>query len=305
MYWLVFAFSGPVLWAASTHIDKYLVERYFKNSDPAVLLVFTALIGLATLPFIVWLDPGVADVGLANAALMATSGILYMGGMLFYLGALQGEEASVVAPFFQASPLFGYALGYLVLGEVLSPTQMTGGALIIGGTLLVSLRLGGETGGRSRFNARLAALMLACAFTLALSSLIFKVFALSDEFWPTTFWMFAGEGVFGAGLLCVPAYRAQFLALLRVNPGAVLAINAANELINLGGGLGTRFALLLAPLSLVQAIGSTTTLFVFGFGVLISLFFPALGRESLSARELPQKGVAALAVAAGAILVAR
>ena len=24
--WLVFAFSGPVLWAASMHIDKYLVE---------------------------------------------------------------------------------------------------------------------------------------------------------------------------------------------------------------------------------------------------------------------------------------
>ena len=24
--WLVFALSGPVLWAASMHIDKYLVE---------------------------------------------------------------------------------------------------------------------------------------------------------------------------------------------------------------------------------------------------------------------------------------
>jgi hypothetical protein len=50
MSWLPFAFSGPVLWAVSTHLDKYLVEKYFKNSNVAVLLIFTALIGLLTLP---------------------------------------------------------------------------------------------------------------------------------------------------------------------------------------------------------------------------------------------------------------
>jgi drug/metabolite transporter (DMT)-like permease len=302
MSWLVFAFSGPILWAASTHIDKYLVERYFKDSNVAVLLIFTALVGLITLPFIWFLVPGVADVGPANAALMAFSGLLYMGAMLLYLRALQSEEASVVAPFFQAAPLFGFVLGYVVLGETLSPAELTGGALIIGGTVLVSLRSDLH---KSKFNGRLAALMLACALSLAVSSLIFKIFALRDEFWPTTFWMFVGEALFGAALLAVPSYRRQFLDLLRQNPGAVLSINATNELINLGGGLGTRFALVLAPLSLVQAIGSTTTLFVFGFGVVLSIFFPALGRENLSRRELLHKGLAAALVAAGAVLVTR
>jgi drug/metabolite transporter (DMT)-like permease len=237
---------------------------------------------------------------------MAFSGTLYMGAMLFYLRALQSEEASVVAPFFQAAPLFGFALGYLVLGETLSPGQMAGGALIVGGTVLVSLRAAPQrTGAATKFNGRLAALMLACALSLAVSSLIFKVFALRDEFWPTTFWMFVGEALFGAALLAVASYREEFVALLRQNPGAVLSINAANELINLAGGLGTRFALVLAPLSLVQAVGSTTTLFVFGIGVVLSVFFPALGRESLSRRELLHKGLAAVLVAAGAVLVTR
>ncbi len=298
MSWLVFAFSGPILWAASTHMDEYLVERYFRDSNVAVLLIFTALIGSITLPFIWFLAPGVATVGLQNAALMAFSGLLYMGAMLFYLRALQSEEASVVAPFFQAAPLFGFVLGYLVLGETLSPTQMAGGALIIGGTVLVSLRSDlRKSSFKTSFNGRLAALMLACALSLAVSSLIFKIFALREEFWPTTFWMFAGEALFGAALLAIGSYRRQFFDLLRSNPGAVLSINAANELINLGGGLGTRFALALAPLSLVQAIGSTTTLFVFGVGV--------LGRENLSRRELLHKGLAAVLVAAGAVLVTR
>lgn len=52
MYWLIYALSGPVLWALSTHIDKYLVERYFKQGSVAVLMVFTAIIGaLACLLF--------------------------------------------------------------------------------------------------------------------------------------------------------------------------------------------------------------------------------------------------------------
>jgi len=304
MSWLVFAFSGPILWAISTHLDKYLVEKYFKCSNVAVLLIFTALIGLLALPFIWLLDPQVISVGLANAALMTLSGILYMGAMLFYLRALQSEEASVVAPFFQAAPLFSFVLGYLVLGETLSPTQMAGGALIIGGTLLVSLRPDPRnTEVKARFNFRLAALMLACALALAVSALIFKIFAVSDEFWPTTFWMFVGEALFGAALLAIRSYRKQFLDLLRANPVAVLSVNAVNELINLGGGLGTRFALVLAPLSLVQAIGSTTTLFVFGFGVLLSACCPALAREDLSRREMLHKGLAAVLVAVGAALV--
>src|ERR1700739_47600 len=103
MSWIVFAFSGPVLWAISTHLDKYLVDKYFKDSNVAVLLVFTAVIGLVALPFIWLLAPEVSGVGLRGALLPAFAGVLYMGGMLFYLRALQFEEASAVAPFYQAS----------------------------------------------------------------------------------------------------------------------------------------------------------------------------------------------------------
>jgi len=306
MSWLPFALSGPVLWAISVHLDKYLVERFFKDSNVAVLLVFTASIGVVLLPFIWLYEPDVTSPGAAGIAVITFSGILYMGAMLLYLRALQTEEASVVAPFFQASPLFGYGLAYLVLGETLSGRQMIGGVLIIAGALIVSLKLGApDSPGASRFKARLALLMLACGFALAVSALIFKIFAIRSEFWTTTFWLFVGEAIFAAGLLSIRAYRIQLFTLLRTNTAALLSINASNELINLGGGLGSRYALLFAPLSIVQAIGSTTTLFVFLFGVLLTLVSPRLGRESLSGRELLQKGVAAVLVATGVALVTR
>src|SRR5690348_4986067 len=118
--WLLFAFSGPLLWAASTHVDKYLVEKYFRHADVAVLLVFTALIGLIMLPFIGLFDPAALRPGWKDAAAVAGSGLLYMTAMYFYLKALQQEEASVVAPFFQAAPLFGYVLGLLFVDEHLT-----------------------------------------------------------------------------------------------------------------------------------------------------------------------------------------
>ena len=67
--------------------------------------------------------------------------------------------------------------------------------------------------------------------------------------------------------------------------------------------VGNRYALISAPLSIVQAIGSTTTLFVFAFGIVLALLFPRISREDLSRRELAAKGVAAVLVAAGVALV--
>jgi drug/metabolite transporter (DMT)-like permease len=291
-----------VLWAISVHLDKYLVERFFKDSDVAIMVLFTALVVVLALPVIWYFEPTVLNPSAGSIALIMLAGILYMTAMLFYLRALQNEEASVVAPFFQTGPLFGYVLAYVVLGETLSPRQLLGGALIIVGALFVSLRFGQSM---KTFKTRLAILMVTCGFIMALSSLIFKVFALKVEFWTTTFWMFVGEGIFGVVLLLIPSYRRQFTTLLRINTAALLSINASNELINLGGGLGNRYALLFAPLSLVQAIGSTTTLFVFVFGVVLSVFFPKLGRETLSGRELVQKGIAAIVVAVGVALVTR
>jgi len=101
------------------HLDKYLVERFFKESNVAVLLVFTALAGVLLLPFIWYYEPSVMSPSAGSIALIIFAGILYMTAMLLYLRALQSEEASVVSPFFQAGPLFGYVLAYLVLSKAL------------------------------------------------------------------------------------------------------------------------------------------------------------------------------------------
>lgn len=296
MTWILLAFCGPVLWAASTHIDKYLVERFFKDSGVGALLIFTALIGLFGLPFIAaFVD--VFAIGATGIAVTSLSGLLYLTAMYFYLRALQQEEATVIAPLFQTSTLFTYAIAYFVLHERLTGTRLLGGLLIIVSAAAISYEPG------HRFKLGIVAPILACTATLAASSVIFKFFAIKDAFWAVTFWSFAGEALFGAVMLAVPRVRRNFLGMFKKSPGAVIGINAANELINLGGGLAMRYASLLGPVSLVQAIGGTTSFFVFAFGVILSLFFPKLGRENLSRGSLVQKGVAVILIVAGVILI--
>jgi|SRR5579863_8521333 len=53
------ALPRPISWAASTHIDKYLVEKYFKDSDTAVVMVFTAIFCAIALPLIWLFEPSV------------------------------------------------------------------------------------------------------------------------------------------------------------------------------------------------------------------------------------------------------
>lgn len=298
--WLAYAFSGPLLWAISTHIDKFLVDRYFHDGDTTVLMVFTAFIGVVALPVIWLFVPGVVSLPWLPTIVMMVSGVLYMGAMLFYLRAIQTEEASVVAPLFQANTLFTFALGLLLLHELPHWAQLVGAGLVVLGAVVLSLNTDLHFG---RFKPRLVLLMLSATFVLALSSVVFKFFAVHDEFWATTFWTFVGEGLFGTAILMVPAYRQQFVRLFRRNPGAVIGVNAANELINLGGGLGVRYASLLAPVGVVSAISATSTFFVFLFGILLTLFVPQLGREELSVRNIAQKAAGGLLIMAGVVMI--
>jgi len=297
--WLFFAFLGPVSWAVSTHIDKYLVDRYFRDADTAVLMLFTALVGILALPIIWVFVPGVFSASWQSIAVMTASGVMYIAAMLFYLRAIQSEEASVVAPLFQITTIFTFLLAWLMLGETLTLESGAGAALIIGGVLFLSLDANFQL---TAIKPKVVLGMVACTFILALANVLFKFYAVRDDFWVTTFWTFAGEALFGMALLARRHYRRQIMALVRTHAGALLGVCGANEMINLGGGLGVRYAAMLAPVALVSAVASTTTLFVFAVGTAVSYFAPQYGRENLSRSSITRKVIAAVIVTAGVIL---
>jgi hypothetical protein len=203
---------------------------------------------------------------------------------------------------FQLTTIFSFLLAWAMLHETLNLQSAAGAALILGGVLFVSLDADFSL---KSLKPKIALGMVACTFILALANVIFKFYAVEDDFWTTTFWTFAGEGLFGLALLAHGRIRRQFVQMIRSHPGALLGVNGANELINLGGGISVRYATLLAPVALVSAVASTTTLFVVALGTAVSFLAPRLSREDISRQSLIRKAIAAIVVTAGVVLTGR
>jgi hypothetical protein len=165
--------------------------------------------------------------------------------------------------------------------------KISGGLVIIGGIALLSVRANKSV---PALKWRLVILMLTCALSMSVVWLICKIFAVADEFWPVTFWSFVGQAGFGAGPMAAATSRKQPANLIRSDTRRVPGISGVNELVNLTHGLS-------APPD--QAVISTTSLFVFLFGAILSIAAPGFGEEDLSTGNLIQKALSSILVATG------
>jgi hypothetical protein len=120
---------------------------------------------------------------------------------------------------------------------------------------------------------------------------------------------FAFMGFFGQTmtgltfLVCVPSYRRDFLDLFKQSKvGAVVLIALSKTLFSVSEAI-TLYATLLAPVALVLLVNSFQSLFVFAFGILLTLFFPRVAEESLGRMKMLQKGVGICLMLVGGYLI--
>lgn len=301
MNWFLIALLAPALWSATNHIDKYLLGKYFKGGGMGSLMIFSSLVGLFVLPFILMFENNVFSIGRWQAFIIVVNGMIWVFGLLPYMYAIAKDEASVVVPLFQMIPIFTYLLGYFFLGEVLTTRQILASMLIITGAVGISLDLNEKL---PKIKKDVLALMVLSSFCIALNGFIFKYVALDATFWVTSFWSYVGFVVSAVCLFVfVKSYRTQFLSVIRVNKGPVIGLNILNEVLNVTAMLSITYASLLAPLALVWVVNGFQPLFVFVYGVIITLFLPKVGRESLLKKHLLQKIVAIIVIFVGTYLL--
>ncbi len=211
MSWFFLALVGPLLYATTNHIDKVLLERYFKVGGVGTLMLFSSLLSALVLPFLLWADPIALQVSMTNVFALGTVGILNVVVLWFYFLALKDDEASVVIVFYQLVPVFGYVLGYLILGESLTKMQLIAMAIIIFGTTIISFEI--DMDRRFRLRRQTVAYMLAASFSWALGSVIFKAVALEENVLRSLFWehlMLTCVGI--AIFVCARTHRMHFIA---------------------------------------------------------------------------------------------
>lgn len=301
MNWFFIALLAPALWSVTNHLDKYLINKYFHGLQTGALVLFSSLAGLFVLPFVLAFHPNVLNISLNNALLIMGVSAIALFQLFTYFYALKKDETSVVIPLFQTIPIFSYLLGYFILGETLTLKQMLAGLLIIMGAMAISLDL---TDKKPRFKIVVFSIMLLSSFLIAFNALLFKFVAIQADFLTTAFWAYVGDSIIGLSILTfVKNYRQQFLSVFKRNKIPVISINVLNELINIIAVMCMRFATLLAPLALVWVVNGFQPFFVFVYGLILTLFFPNLGKESLAKKHVIQKVIAIFIMFIGTYLI--
>lgn len=302
MTWFLVALVGPILYALTNHIDKILLEKYFKQSGVGTLILFSSLLSVLALPFIFLGDPTVLDVDRYNILILALVGILNVAVLWFYLKALESEEASIAIVFYQLVPVVALGLGYLILDEVLSHTQLLAMAIIILGTTIIAFEV--DTDNNFKLRKKTIFYMIMASTCWAAESVIFKAVALEENVWRTLFWEHIMLVLVGVIIyLLVPTYRNHFNAALKINSTGILSLNLANEVIYMFGNIVVAFAYLMAPIALVLLAESFQPIFVFLIGIILTVFFPRVSVENIEAKHIWQKLIAILITGIGTYML--
>ncbi len=302
MNWFFIAILGPLFWSLSNHTDKFLLGKHLKGIGKEALILYSTLVGLVMLPIAYMFNHHVLSVGLKNAVILMVAGCFSSLGIYLYLYALEDDDASLVVPFWQTIPIFGFILGFILFKETLTIQQYIGSAIIILGAVILSLEISELR--KVKLKKKLAVMMLASSLLFALYEALFKFTALEDGFWLSTFWQYAGLFLFGVILFSWrKKYRKDFLYLIQKHNWRFFSINMINEGATIIGNTFYNFSLLLAPLALVMTTISYQPVFVFVEGLLLTLFFPQISRENTSFKHLAHKALCIAIVLIGTVIL--
>lgn len=302
MNWLIISIVPPVIWAVGNHIDKYLLNRFFKNSSGASLMILTAFATLIVcIPILIFKGSEI-NLSLKQAIILASLGFASMCGGIAYVLALQKDDPSVVIPLFQIIPVFNYFLGLIFLKEHLSTIQILGSLTIILGALSLTIEQEGE---KFKLKKEVIYLMLITCVISAFYDLIFKSVAIQSTLWGSIFWTYIGYMIFGfLSLVFVKKWRDEIFKLYKESTGILIGLNLFNEIASIVAGMIFKYALLLMPIALVSVVSNgLQPFFVLIFGIIITLIWPTLAHEKLGKRDLIPKIISIVIIFVGTFLL--
>jgi drug/metabolite transporter (DMT)-like permease len=301
MTWFFIALIGTFFYACTNHLDKIVLEKYFKGGIGALFL-FSALFSVLAVPFLFLADRSVFNIGLNNILVLVIVAIFHLLVLWFYLIALGHDEASVVIIFYQLVPVFACVLGYFILGETLTRLQLIAMALVILGSTIISFEIDADN--RFKLRQKVILPMLAAAFFWAAGDTVLKMVALQENIVRSLFW--ENLTLFVAGILIfifIRSYRENFLLALKKNSKTILSFNLLNEGLYVSGNIIFAFAYMMAPVSLVLLTDSFQPIFAIIIGIFLTIFLPQISVEKIGAKHLWPKIIAICITGIGTYLL--
>ncbi len=301
MNWFYLSLIPPFLFSVANHIDKYLLSRYIKGGGVGSLIIFSCLFSILILPVYFYFKPEVIDVNFVDVLLLIIVGVVNTLGVLFYLTALSKEDASIVVPLVQLTPISGYIFSFLFFGETITGAQFFAALFILTGSVMLCFSL---SNGVLVFKWKTVMYMLISTILFGLHGSLFKFVTIGENFVKSFFWEYVGLLISGICFFVFNKnFRSEFVSLVMNNKFNVFIVNSVNETIVFFANIIVALCFTLAPVSLVLAVGGLQSLFVFLIGLLIYVIFPKISKEEVKLGYLSYKGLAIVIIIYGGYLM--
>jgi len=275
MSWFFLALLAPIIWSIGNHIDSYLVRIFTKDESASdahsvgSLIIISCIVGITVLPIAIIINPDIFLVSLTSKILLMLTGIIEGFAILAYLYAIYEDDIASVTAWFNSIPFISLILGFIILGEVITGSQLIGFFITLTGLVILSVR---KTEIGFIFKKRVMGLMLSSSLGYSIMTILFKVSTPVESFWISAFWQYVGLSVLGIFFFIgVPRYQQSFIKLFKARGVTFYGINAINEFLFMSGTMIANYAALLAPIALVSLLGSFQPLIVLGMGIVIGV----------------------------------
>ena len=300
MSWVIIALGAAAVLAGVSIVDKTMLQNYVRTHVSLLLLIalFQGFVGVGLVATLVWTE----EVTASAVAWALFSGSLFGFGGLFLIYVLSSQEVSRTVPIAQSAPIFAAILGFLFLGESLSPIHWLAVLVTASGAVLLSVRHDEEH--RGVFLHRSLLLLMAGSVITAAGLVTGKV-PLDILSVPLTH----GFRSLGLSLVLLVASifnteaRQEVASLVRGHSEGLWLV-AFSELVLVSGGfILLLWAISIGSVGLVTAIGATRSLFVLLYSTVLTLGFRDILGENVTPRAVTVKlvSVALIVMGVGAI----
>ncbi len=295
-HWVFIAIAGYMSMALSQLLDKALLNVAFKEVKSFVFLIaILSVLVVFMIPF------GVTFISPQLLLISTIGGSLFVLGLIPFLSALQGDDASRVIPLVGGLVPVVTLLGEVVfLGAVFTSRNLLAFSLLVIGSILLTVTHSGSN--RRSLLAVGKAIIGATLF--AASFVITKYVFDQTTFINGFFWMRVGSLLVAVYLIFLPEVRSGLKDFFKNNSKLIQSGYFATQGVNALGFVLQSFAISLASVSLVNALQGAQYFFVIAFVAIAAKFKPDLLGEKITKGIIVEKLTAVVIIIAGIALLA-
>ena len=304
MNWIILVLITVTFDSSRIFIDNYVSDVYFKGHGAVSQKLFYAYL-FVIFSIILMLITGVDFSNPLTLLLFTASGIMSSLAGIPYYRALELDNSTNLGIFMQFAPILYLILGWLFLGETVSPIQFVAFALVLSAPLLIVA----TTAKRSR-KIKIKAVFYAFLFVAiaVIGNFIFVKQNLKADnlnFFTEMAFVFLGKGL--GNLLIIytkPKWRRRFITVAKHDKKLFRPL-IGSAFFSMTKDFTYRAALTLAPSAAIASAASDSSepIVIFFMGILLTIISPKIGREKLEKKPIIIHLIATALVVAGVILL--